>query len=77
MLHIVLKFQVVHVLTDIQIAFQCPREKKYMAGGRDKEMTNRYEPNTCEATSDRKVARQASVWKETLSKLGQEVGRFS
>lgn len=48
-----------------------------MAGGRDKEMTNRYEPNTCEATSDRKVARQASVWKETLSKLGQEVGRFS
>lgn len=48
-----------------------------MAGGRDKEMTNRYEPNTCESTSDRKVARQASVWKETLSKLGQEVGRFS
>lgn len=77
MLHIVLKFQLVHVLTDIQIAFQCPREKKYIAGSRENEITNRYEPNTCEATSDRKVARQASVWKETLSKLGQEVGRFS
>lgn len=38
-------------------------------------MTNRYEPNT--ATPDRKVVRQASVWKETRSKLGQEVGRLS
>lgn len=73
MLHIVLKFQVVHVLTDIQIAFQCPREKKYIAGSRENEMTNRYEPNT--ATPERKVVRQASVWKETRSKLGQEVQR--